>query len=300
MKYLWMLVMLFPAIAFAEATPQNSPYDSRVRTIDYNPLDVTRINTFYGVSTFVQFAEGETIRDVAVGDEQAWSIVPRGNNLFIKPRARKADTNVTVVTEKRVYHFALMVVPRAMKDATAWRDPNLIYGLSFRYPEDEAARREEQARLEKLKEKHELIKAKLKMSTRSGQGGAEEMPEAEGEHSAPSDRRPEVNYDYWVAGSPEISPTAVRDDGRFTYLEFTNNRDMPAIYAVDAEGKEALINTHVEGNTIVVQRVVPRLTLRKGKAVACLRNSAFNWDGGRDNTLGTTAPDVERTVKEPQ
>ena len=86
--------------------------------------------------------------------------------------------------------------------------------------------------------------------------------------------------------------------GRFIYLTFSNNRDMPAIYSVDDEGNESLINTSViDSNTIVIQRMVPRLMLRKGKAVASVINKSFDMNGGTDNKTGTVAKDVQRVIK---
>ncbi len=284
---------LLPSIGCAEIIPSKSPYDSRVRIIDYNRLDVVKLMTFYGVSTHVQFADNESILDVAVGDDQAWNIVPRGNHLFIKPKEKKADTNVTVVTDKRVYNFAIVVVPRSVKDASAWKDPNLVYGVSFRYPDEEAAKlaieKAAKARADEDKRRMDAIKSKFAKTTKEG------AIEYVGENSIPLEQQ---NYDYWMAGSPEISPTAARDDGRFTYLSFTNNRDMPAVYSVDATGKEALINTNVEGNTIIVHRVVSSLKLRKGDLVVCIRNDAFRFDGGKDNDDGTIAPNIKRVIKE--
>lgn len=274
MKRLVCIALLIPALAWAELTPPKGAFDSRVRVVDYNPADVVKLTTFYGVSTHVQFGAKEEIKDVAVGDQQAWDIVPRGSHLFIKPKAQKADTNVTVVTDKRVYQFALIVEPRNVRDATAWRDPNLVFSLSFRYPDEEAARLTAQARAAEAKAAQTDVKGKL----------------------AEAKKRDE-NRDYWVAGSEEVSPTAARDDGRFIYLTFSNNRDMPAVYSVDEEGKEALVNTNVEGNEIVVQRMVRKLTLRKGNAVACVVNKSFDLNGGRDNSTGTVAPDVERVIK---
>ena len=275
MKRLLLIALLVPALAFAELTPHKGADDPRVRVVDYNPMNVVKLSTFYGVSTHVQFADGETIKDIAVGDDQAWNVKPRGNNLFIKPQATKADTNVTVVTDKRAYQFALIVQPRPAKDSTAWADPNLIFSLKFRYPDEEAARLAANAKKDALKARLGEIKGKLTDAKKEGQ-----------------------NFDYWVAGSEEISPTAARDDGRFIYLTFTNNRDMPAIYSVDAEGNEALINTNViDGNTIVVQRLVARLMLRKGNSVASVVNKAFDLNGGTDNTTGTVAADVERVIK---
>lgn len=275
MKQLFAIALMAPALAWAELTPEPGTLDPRVRVVDYTPLNVVKLSTFYGVSTHVQFGAGETIRDIAVGDDQAWKIVPRGNHLFIKPQATKADTNITVVTDKRTYQFSLVVTPRQLKDATAWRDPNLIYSLSFRYPEEEAAKLAAKSKSDALKARLGEVTSKLAGAGKEGQ-----------------------NFDYWVAGSKEVSPTAARDDGRFIYLVFNNNRDMPAIYSVDDEGNEALINTNVvDGNTIVVQRLVRQLRLRKGNAVACVVNKAFDLDGGADNTSGTVAPDVERVLK---
>jgi len=284
------ILALLPALANAEIVPEKSPYDSRMRVIAYNRMDVVKLSTFYGVSTHVEFGENEQIRDVAIGDDQAWSIVPRGNHLFIKPKATKADTNVTVVTDKHVYNFALVVQPRSVKDASAWKDPNLVYGVTFRYPEQEAAKlaAEQAEKAKAIAEKRRLDQMKDKLAK------ATKDSVAAGHQGKPLDAQ---NYNYWMAGSTEISPTAARDDGRFTYLSFSNNRDMPAVYSVDAFGMESLINTSVEGNTIIIHRVVPKLRLRKGNAVVCIRNDAFNPNGGTDNAAGTIAPDVERVIK---
>ncbi|MCW8208096.1 P-type conjugative transfer protein VirB9 [Verminephrobacter aporrectodeae subsp. tuberculatae] len=271
MKKLLLIGLLVPILAIAEITPPKGDYDPRVRVVDYNPMNVVKLSTFYGVSTHVQFGKSETIKDVAVGDDQAWKVIPRGNHLFIKPQATHADTNVTVITDKRTYHFSLVVQPRQVKDSTAWSDPNLIFSLAFRYPDEELIN----AKTEALKASIMEVKSKLSDATKESQ-----------------------NIDYWIAGSDEVSPTAARDDGRFIYLTFSNNRDMPAVYSVDEQGNEALINTNViDSNTIVVQRLVRRLILRKGSAVASVVNRSFDLNGGMDNTTGTVSPDVERVIK---
>lgn len=316
----WLFVATLPLVSYAEITPLGGKYDPRVRVIEYNPTNVVRVSTFYGVSTHVQFSDEENITDIAVGDDQAWNIVPRGNHLFVKPKAKNADTNVTVVTNKRVYHFALMVVQRSSKDSDAWRDPALIYGLRFRYPDElteklvekmvaegqaeeklalqQEQQEKDQARDDLLKLKNNALKRKL-ISTNDAAAQELIKPAEAAETATASYTKPD-NNDYWAAGSKEIMPTAARDDSRFTYLTFSNNRDMPAVYSVDAFDKEALINTSVEANTIIVHRVVPLLRLRKGDAVVCIRNRAFDLDGGKDNETGTVVPGIERITLEPQ
>ena len=277
MKRLVILALLMPMLVLAEITPVKGKYDPRVRIVEYNAMNVVKLVTFYGVSSHVQFGDDETITDIAIGDEQAWKVAKRGNHLFIKPQAKKADTNVTVLTTRRVYQFALVVQPRSLKDDAAWSDRNLIFSLKFRYPDEEAAN---------LAVKTEQADIKKRLS-----GPAFS--------NRPQKQKSERNTDYWAAGSEEISPTRAEDDGRFIYLTFSNNRDMPAIYGVDAGGDEFLISTHVtDGNTIVVQKMVSQLVLRKGKAVASVINKSFDSDGGSDNRTGTVAPDVRRVVKE--
>lgn len=277
MKRLFCLALIFPALVHAELTPPRGEFDARVRVVNYNPADVVKLATFYGVSTHVQFGPNEVIKDVAIGDQQAWDIVSRGSHMFVKPKAQKADTNVTVVTDRRVYHFALVVEANNMHDTNAWRSKNLVFSLSFRYPEDDAARAVGQAKAAASKAQQKDLMGRLVDA-----------------------KKRDENSDYWVAGSEEISPTAARDDGRFIYLTFSHNRDMPAVYSVDNDGNESLINTSVEGNEIIVQRMVRKLTLRKGSAVVCLVNKSFDLNGGQDNTTGTVSPDVMRVIKEAQ
>jgi type IV secretion system protein VirB9 len=278
-KQLFLLALLLPALAWAEVTPQPGRYDPRVRVVEYNPQDVVTLTTYYGVSTHIRFGEGEVVEDrsIGAGDPEAWFINVSGNknNLFVKPKQKYADMNMTVITNKRVYQFALHVDPRPLKDLKTWRSNVLTYSLSFTYPEEERARKLALAREEDVNGRLMNIKGKLADAKKEGQ-----------------------NFDYWVAGADQVSPTGARDDGRFTYLTFSNNRDMPAIYTVDADGSEALVNTNVDGNTIAVHRVVRKLILRKGQYAACVVTKAFNPDGGTDNASGTIAPDVKRYVKE--
>lgn len=44
--------MFLPLVAMAEIIPSERPFDPRVRLVDYNPFDVVRVTTFYGVSTY--------------------------------------------------------------------------------------------------------------------------------------------------------------------------------------------------------------------------------------------------------
>lgn len=271
-----MYAMLIFSNAHAETIPQPGAADARIRVATYNPHNVVRLNTFFGVSTHVKFSDSEEITDVAVGDDLAWKVISRGNNMFIKPIAREGDTNITVVTNKRIYQFVVVIL-NEKEQKNAWANKNLIYSLSFHYPEDAKKETQQQLALAAEKAKREDIKTRLAV--------------------APS--KAGHNMDYWVAGSNEVSPNGAYDDGRFVYLIFNNNADMPAVYETDATGKESLVNTHVtSGNTIVVHRLAEKITLRKGEFVASVWNKSYDSSGGANNLTGTVAADVERVVKE--
>jgi len=275
MKLLVLLISLFlSSIALAEITPPKGTFDPRVRVVNYNPRDVVRITTYYGVSTDIEFGDDEEIVDFKPGDPKAWDIQTMPRHLFARPIEHEADTNLTVITDKRVYRFFLEVLPLPLNDVKTARNSNLIYGLSFKYPDLDAARAAEL----KQKAENERHARALKEKLLAGNSSV-------------------ANTDYWVAGSEEISPTAVTDDGRFIHLTFGNNRDIPGIYTVSQDGKESLVNGSVKGNTVTLQRMARKLVLRKGDLAVCVVNKSFNFDG-MDNTTGTVSPDVERVIKE--
>ncbi len=108
-----------------------------------------------------------------------------------------------------------------------------------------------------------------------------------------------VNAQYAIAegrASEDIVPTLVFDDGRFTYLRFPGNREVPAVFHVLGDGSEALVNTRMEDDLLVVDRVSRRLVLRAGQAVVGVWNEAFDLDG-LPSSGGTTVPGVQRAVR---
>lgn len=65
----------------------------------------------------------------------------------------------------------------------------------------------------------------------------------------------------------------VWDNGEFTFFKFPGNRDVPAIYMVDADGKESIVNRNTTGaanDVVVVQKINPKFYLRlETKASPC-------------------------------
>lgn len=272
--------------AHAAITPPLGNEDPRVRVVPYQKMNVVELHTFYGVSTHIALDKGEHVEDIACGDSAAWDIVARGDNLFLKPRAQHADTNMTIITNRRTYNFELIVLPFPPNSTSAWRDKNLIYSLSFLYPND--AVREQNALL-----------AQQAQAAAKQQAEIERREHAEKiKASLKAEKKVVLNTDYWAAGNESITPIRAYDNGQFTYLEFGPHSPIPAVYDLGPDDRESLINTNVEGNTVVVQRLARRLVLRLGHRVVCIENRGYSTAGAVPQT-GTISPAVQRvTVKE--
>jgi len=80
----WLLISAAPALAVE--TPRAGLADPRIKTVDYDPLQVIRIVGAFRTATQILFADGETIRHVALGDTTGWDVVAETNILFAKPR----------------------------------------------------------------------------------------------------------------------------------------------------------------------------------------------------------------------
>ncbi len=263
---LWLILLLsFPMTANALEVPKGGPKDHRVRYINYDPSEVVKITAHYGWSTHIQFADEESIKDpgIAMGDENAWTIAPIGNHLFLKPKEDQAGTNMTVLTSHRTYNFELL----AHESQSGSKTDDMMFQVVFRYPEVEQAialAKEESKHLRDLMNDKDVIVSK--------------------------------NMNYWIMGSEDISPSKTFDDGRFTRITFPPGNDKPAIFIENEDGTESLVNRHVEGDTIVVHKVSRKLILRKGNQVACLVNKSYGL-AGRGTPTGSTDPDVVRVIK---
>lgn len=73
---------------------------------------------------------------------------------------------------------------------------------------------------------------------------------------------------YRLSGAKAIRPTSVTDDGQRTRIVWSRDVAMPAVFLVDDNGREALVNGRVEGGTYLVEGVGKRFVFRLGEATA--------------------------------
>lgn len=254
------LLMTPVTAVHAESVPVAGHYDARIKTVDFNASNVVRVVGHFGYSTDIEFSPGESIISVALGDSLAWAVAPVENHIFVKPREPHATTNMTVITNKRVYQFALIGDPARSEPR---RD--FYYLVRFEY-----------------------------LHVRAARGAA--AANAAAVHAALDVNDKPRNWDYYGCGPYTIRPTQVYDDGRFTYFTFPAAMQVPAIYYVDQDGQEGLSNGQMRGDKFVVFGTAQKFVLRRGNMVGCVENRAYNPYGVYTPT-GTTSPDVERVLK---
>jgi type IV secretion system protein VirB9 len=95
------------------------------------------------------------------------------------------------------------------------------------------------------------------------------------EPPAPPPPPMEKNAAYSYKGSAKTLPVKVFDDGRETYFAFGPQDEMPAIYAVDADGGEAVVNTRQRDGYVVVDRIARGFVLRRGDEATRIYNDGF-------------------------
>lgn len=260
-KILFLIALLVPLNAYALQIPRPSPGDSRIRYVYYDPANVVKVVAHYGYQTFILFASNEIITDLGAGDSKAYDIgiAEKKNAVFIKPKAESPYTNITVVTNKRHYNFDLKLVKH--------HDAETYYMIQFLYPDDDV----------------------------DGQIARSKKSIANNLLKTASDRK-KKNYDYWAQGSDSLTPVEAWDDGLFTYMRFAPNKEFPAIFIVNEDKTESLLNTNVDDDVIVVQRVARKFALRKGDLVTCVYNKNFD-PVGVPKPSKTVSPDVRRVIK---
>lgn len=236
--------------------------DPRIRVAPYRADAIYRLRGYVGYQIDITFAPGERFVGLGVGDSKGIAFAADGNHLFLKPRAGRVATNLTVLTNRRTYLFDY----EAQQGAPDPGGADVIYALRFEYP---------QAPIRAASHSRRRIEMDL---------------------AAAQSARPR-NYDYWYCGEPSLKPAAAWDDGVETTLVFGAHTELPAIFASNADGGESLVNFSVQAGRIVVERVVPRLVLRRGKLSGCIVDRAFNG-GGERLSSGTIAPNVERVTRD--
>ena len=247
--------LLLTTNAYSAEKSQSINSDRKLRAYNYQPNTVYEYTGFLKIASRIDLDPNENILSITMGDQTGWQINPVGNKIFLKPIEVDANTNMTIITDKRTYYFEMY-----SKEAEGLDDPDISFASSFNYPD----------------------------AGENGMANPDFMDfssEIEVKDYVPdvNENAANLNMSYTMSGDKQISPIQVFDDGEFTYFKFKDvNADYPAIFQVLPDGNEALINFRVSRNGyVVVEMVTSQFTLRFGNQMACVFNEKMPLQRGK-------------------
>jgi len=242
-----MSVALGSTSALAVETGFAGYSDTRIKTYVFDPAQVFRIVAHFGFVSTIQFAKGERVDSVQLGDHVSWQVdrLKRGDMLSVVPIENGgAYTNMLVTTNRRVYSFEMTA-----RHAPYVEDPSLTYLYRFDYP----------------------MTAEEFAYSRSHASGIDDVVARSGEVGGD-----DLNSAYRASGPKRLKPIRMFDDGAKTYLAFAKGAPRPAAFAVASDRSESVVNTStLPDGTLVIHSVKARFTLRGAGGVVCIYNDAL-------------------------
>lgn len=73
---------------------------------------------------------------------------------------------------------------------------------------------------------------------------------------------------YRLSGERALHPTRIGDDGERTYLEWSDEQALPAVFAINAFGEEEMADGYMRDGIYTIDRVYERLVFRIGRNTA--------------------------------
>lgn len=256
----------FLSTSFSQQVPVTT--DSRIRTLVYNPNEVYELKFYYGYQSFIEFAEDEEIEMISIGEAFAWRLTPAGKRLFVRPLEVAGHTNMTIISNKRTYHFDIR---SGEYDGKA--DEELVYTVRFFYPQVG-----QPLPIPPRLSTPNLAATPVASPARSIIKTPAPRVRVDERLSGIVSRNPEnsdLNFDFSLAGtSDNIMPSKVYDDTKETFFQFANdNLIVPSISLADVHGNEQPLNYIIRDGFVVVPVVGRQFTLRLADSLICVYNN---------------------------
>lgn len=214
-------------------------HDTRFKVFTFVENGVYEIIALYDNTTYIEFESDEIVSSVINPKDNAWQMLPQQNKLFFKPIASEANTQITVITNKRTYFFEMYA-----KEPEESSEEDSTFYYQFRYLSTDEQKT-------------------IRIYARSLLPNIELEPE-------------KYNFNYTVTGHNSIFPVKIFDDGEFTYFEFKDKGGvLPAMFLVDSNNYESIVNFRMVGSYLVVEAVSEKFTLRNGSDIVCVFNEAL-------------------------
>ncbi|WP_417319695.1 P-type conjugative transfer protein TrbG [Erythrobacter aureus] len=218
----------------ARFEPEQDGYINAIHVYPYVPGALYRLYASPEQVSEIALETGETLTSVSAGDTVRWILgdTTSGSgaaarvHILVKPMRTGLETNLIIATNRRIYHLELEATPGTYMASVSWH-----------YPQNDLAR----------------ASARKAMDLAPDAGvGIENL-----------------RFRYTISGddAPWV-PLRAFDDGRKVYIQFPARLDQgeaPPLFALDARGKQQLVNYRMRGTYYIVDRLFAAAELRFGE-----------------------------------
>ena len=231
------LMRIDEANTAATKEPVKAGYINAIQVYPFSTGALYRLYSAVNQVSDVALQPGEKLVSVSTGDTVRWIVGDTTSgeaalqqvHILVKPIAADLKTNLVITTERRTYHLEL--------EST---ETTYMSSLSWTYPQDD---------LFAIKKKND------------GLAGIDTIA-IEGAQSFDS-----LNFRYKIVGKADFTPSRVFDDGAKVYIQFPSSLpqgEAPPLFVQGSNGKPALVNYRIKGNTYIVDRLFAVAELRLG------------------------------------
>ena len=215
---------------------------AKVVTLTWHEHETFPIPIKPGMFTTLSFPKDEPVQQFAVSNPAAVQLqVNAAANVAMLKLVQPMTVAATVVTTKHIYYLQISPGSETWYQGVSWSfDAQNGFGSS---------------------------------DFGGGLYQAPTVAQAAGDQSSGASAGPilyagDPNFNYKVTGKAPFAPTAVWDNGHFTWVQFANNvQELPALFADGPNGLEIVNYTvHNHGTQLLVNRLMPSFVLKLGKA----------------------------------
>jgi type IV secretion system protein VirB9 len=235
MKKILTIFFFFIFGAFGAKQYQPVAIDSRIKTFIYSENEIYNLKFRIGYQSIIEFSLDEAIETISLGDPYPWKLTPLDRRLFMKPVEPGVKTNMTVITNKRIYLFEIE------SDISSNIDNiDVIHVARFFYPTYS---------YDKIEDKNYTPS-----SSRVGEISKEKK----------SSGNSDINTNYTFTGKVNSStPIEIFDDKKRTYLRFKQGSDYSKIkvFILKTKTQRIPIRYKKTGDFIILDSVYSKLLI---------------------------------------
>ncbi len=210
---------------------------AQVAVFPYRQNKIYEVGIKPGMFTTFMLPKDEPIRQFALSNPDAADVTVNADaNAAMLKLIDKLTLSATIVTDKRAYYLTITPASESWHQGVSWSyDDSGASSFGYRAPSGKVANQQQ------------------------------EPPHVDEDALAGH-----PNFNYVIEGDTAIMPTAVWDNGRFTWLQFPDSiQSLPAIFFLGPDGPE-VVNYVVQpgGKQVKVNRLMSRMLLRLGSQKA--------------------------------